>query len=588
MSLFFISTTFSDQLKKRTLFVSLLAICSSILELLTLGIILPFISFLVDNDSYTPHSKSCIVDFCFEKFYFGIPFLYFAAISISSACLIACYLRILSLKSSSNLLVTISSYLHSLLYKKMLSQPYSYHMNLNSSKMISALTKQLGGVITSFDCILQIISSAVVSFGVVISLAVINPSLSAISILFFSSIYLFIIKSTNSRVRSNGKKASLYGIKIVQGLHESIKSIKEIILEDNKSIFVNSLESPYRSRQILLSENNVIRRYPKIILESCTISFLVFVLTILIKNDSASSLLPVFGFFTISSIKLIPALQSIFFNLSAINSNQSNIRIISEFLELPSNASEKHYVKPISTPIQIQLKSISYAYPGRSSNTINDLSISFKSGDIVGIVGKTGSGKSTFLNILLGLLYPNSGEILLNEEPVFFSEDSPTLKRLRSSISHVPQSIYLLDSSIKENIAFGQNIDDIDNSSLKEAAYMSEILNFIESLPEKFDALVGEEGSMLSGGQRQRIGIARALYKNRPVLILDEATSALDPFTEEKLIKSVCSHNADMLIFIITHRPANLVMCNRYITVSSGGIIEVNTPEEAGLILNSN
>ena len=275
-----------------------------------------------------------------------------------------------------------------------------------------------------------------------------------------------------------------------------------------------------------------------------------------------------------------------FFNLSAINSNQSNIKLFLNFWS-PSDFSEEYRVKPISTPVRIQLKSISYAYPGRSSNTINDLSISFKSGDIVGIVGKTGSGKSTFLNILLGLLYPNSGEILLNEEPVFFSEDSPTLKRLRCSISHVPQSIYLLDSSIKENIAFGQNIDDIDNSSLKEAAYMSEILNFIESLPEKCYALDGEEGSMLSGGKRQRIGIARALYKNRPVLILDEATSALDPLTEEKLIKAICSHDADMLIFIITHRPTNLAMCNRYITFSSGGIVEVNTPEEAGLIFNS-
>ena len=203
---------------------------------------------------------------------------------------------------------------------------------------------------------------------------------------------------------------------------------------------------------------------------------------------------------------------------------------------------------------------------------LSDISLEIKRGDFVGIVGTTGGGKSTLMDILLGLLKPNLGNILINEENIYDKSNKNLLEKWRNSISHVPQNVYLSDSSIAENIAFGIPTEEIDLEKVKFSAKRAQLSQFIESCPDKYQTSVGERGVRLSGGQRQRIGIARALYKDAEILFLDEATSALDVNTEKSLMKELKKMCNDMTIILIAHRLTTIQDCHKVFKIEQGKI----------------
>ncbi|MDC0269849.1 ATP-binding cassette domain-containing protein, partial [Synechococcus sp. AH-551-N23] len=245
--------------------------------------------------------------------------------------------------------------------------------------------------------------------------------------------------------------------------------------------------------------------------------------------------------------------------------------------KIPENLTER---KPIQMQKSMRLKNIYFSYKTDHQEVIQNLNLEIARGERIGLIGKTGSGKSTLVDIAMGLLKPTSGQILVDGEDLYDEWHPGRIASWREAIAHVPQNIYLTDSSIAENIAFGVPLDQIDMTKVKRAAEQAHIATFIESRPDDYKSLVGERGVRLSGGQRQRLGIARALYKQVQILVMDEATSALDVLTEETVMKSIDNLNRDLTVIIIAHRTSTLMRCDRIVRLYGGEIINEGTPKE--------
>ena len=260
--------------------------------------------------------------------------------------------------------------------------------------------------------------------------------------------------------------------------------------------------------------------------------------------------------------RLLPASQQIYAGWTLINSNRKPMENIIELLNLNSpEFTISHY--SLRFRDSIELKSLSYKHRDKDDHLLKSINLKIKKGEKIGLVGPTGCGKSTLVDIIMGLLVPSSGHILIDNNDLYIDNGTNQLSSWRSNISHVPQSIFMSDNSILNNIAFGVDDQNIDIDRVKSSARLACISEYIESLPDSYLTIVGENGLRLSGGQRQRIGIARALYKSSELLVLDEATSALDASTEQQVMSSIYTYNPDITLIIIAHRLSTLNLCDK-------------------------
>ena len=269
--------------------------------------------------------------------------------------------------------------------------------------------------------------------------------------------------------------------------------------------------------------------------------------------------------------RILPALQQIYSSWAGLKSNTFALQAVLAMLN-QSLPPQVGMVEPMPLLVSIHLEGVKFRYGPKEAEVLRGLDVEIRCGERVGLIGSTGSGKSTMVDLLMGLLEPTVGKVLVDGLDMHDPEHPERLVSWRASIAHVPQSIYLADSSIAENIAFGVSRQDIDLSLVRQAAAKAEIARFIESNPEGYNSFVGERGIRLSGGQRQRIGIARALYKKAKVLVLDEATSALDTRTEESIMKSINSLSESLTVIMIAHRLSTLKSCDRVIRLEHGTI----------------
>ena len=303
----------------------------------------------------------------------------------------------------------------------------------------------------------------------------------------------------------------------------------------------------------------------------------------LVKNTNKELLIiPTIGTMALGAQKLLPALQQIYNSWAGVKGMSSSIYGVLKMLEQEMNIQNTYKsIKPYVLKSGIKFRNVSFSYGNDSKKyDIRDLNLTINKGQVVGIIGKTGSGKSTFVDLLMGLLKPTKGEILIDENNLYDEKNYKTLSSWRSAISHVPQDIYLSDNSIEENIAFGENLSQISRIKVKKAAKFAQIESFIANLPEKYGTYVGERGIRMSGGQRQRIAIARAIYKNSKILVLDEATSALDTKTEREVMSSINKVSKNLTLIIIAHRKSTILNCDRILHIENGRIIKDGTPKE--------
>jgi ATP-binding cassette subfamily B protein len=300
---------------------------------------------------------------------------------------------------------------------------------------------------------------------------------------------------------------------------------------------------------------------------------------LVLQKGSGAAALPLLGAFALGAQRLLPALQQAYSGWSSLKAYKTDLQGVVNMLEqpLPMVVSQ---VNPLVLKEKIRFSDVSFRYAPEAPSVLSSFSLDIAAGEHVGFIGSTGSGKSTSVDLLMGLLSPSSGVIEIDGEDLYDSSHPERLAAWRAAIAHVPQSIYLADSSIAENIAFGIPSDLIDRSRVRLAAQQAQIASFIESSPDGYDSFVGERGIRLSGGQRQRLGIARALYKQAQVLILDEATSALDNDTEQAVMDAINQLDRNLTLVMIAHRLSTVAKCDRVIRLDHGRVVADGPPSE--------
>tara|TARA_Y100000589_G_C27196097_1_gene646874 strand:- start:3311 stop:5080 length:1770 start_codon:yes stop_codon:yes gene_type:complete len=485
--------------------------------------------------------------------------------------------RLLNIRLTGNTSASIGSDLSDMVYTNILHKPYSWHVNINSSNFLSDLTNNLTATVTFITSALRIISSLIIIVFIIFGLIAINPKVAYIAFSFFSISYILLAFFIRKKVSINGIFLERSYKKQFKLLQESLGAIREVILSNNQKFFAESyikIDKPIRFKE---AQNAFYGQSPRFILESVSLILIAIIAYLLTTtNIQNSQVIAILGTFAVGSQRLLPSMQQVF-------SEWANMKVWAPMVQsvFPLIKKNESQDKQFSTQKdkkylfqkEIQFKNLSFSY-NKYKFVLEDVNLLIKKGDKVGIIGETGGGKSTLINLLMGLLEPTSGEIFVDGKKLNFFENR-FLNDWRSSISHVPQNIFLADSSIMENIAFGVDKNKIDFKKVKLAAKKAKIDVFINSLREGYHSLIGERGVRLSGGQRQRLGIARALYENSKIIIFDEATSALDNITEESVIKTINDLSKDITLIMIAHRLTTLQGCNIIYKVENSTIKKV-------------
>ena len=555
-------------------------------EVVSLGAVIPFLAALAAPEKVLSHPlvDSFFSALCHLSSAIGLQFfpinnpqsfssvfgptaiLPLLAIAFALAAISAGAIRLLLLWASTRLANAAGADLSLEVYRRTLYQPYSVHVSRNSSAIISNITSKVGLVILTLSSCLTICTCSIIIMAIVAALFAINSTVALISAFGLGLSYIILTKISRKKMLYNSAQMAKEQTQVVKALQEGLGGIRDVLLDGTQPAYCHiyrKADAPLRRAQASIT---FISQSPRFVMESIgMVLFAVLALGMTHGHQGMLAALPVLGALALGAQRLLPALQQGYAAWSSIVGYQASTKEVLELLDQPLPP-ESSGPLPAPLPFKklIQFDSVKFRYTSETPWVIDNLSFNIPKGARAGFVGKTGSGKSTCLDLLMGLLEPSSGRITVDG----IALDQRNLRSWQGNIAHVPQAIYLADTSLAENIAFGVPPQNIDMKKVREAARQAHIANFIESSPQGYQALVGERGIRLSGGQRQRIGIARALYKQATVLVFDEATSALDHGTEQAVMEAIEGLSADLTILIIAHRLTTLKNCTQIIELN--------------------
>jgi ABC-type bacteriocin/lantibiotic exporter with double-glycine peptidase domain len=356
-------------------------------------------------------------------------------------------------------------------------------------------------------------------------------------------------------------------------ISETIGGIKDLKILGRESAYLNSFDKPSENFSSCQATSQTLSQVPQYIVEVVAFgSLLVMSMYTIVSNEAdLGTMLPILGLYALGALKLKPSLQQIYSAVSSLRFGKPALEIILKDLKQKSEQeiSISNDFERLSFKNEIKLKNITFMYPSKEVSALKDISIEIKANSTIGIIGTTGAGKSTLVDIILGLLTPTSGDIVVDGNVL----DSANIRQWQNTIGYVPQSIFLADDTIASNIAFGVDKEHVDMAQVKSVSQMAQVHEFVSELEKGYDTIIGERGVRLSGGQRQRLGIARALYHNPELLVLDEATSALDNQTEAEVMKAINNMSGRKTIIMIAHRLSTVEKCDKVIKLQKGQII---------------
>ena len=537
-------------------------------EVASIGSLLPFLSVLTEPDLVfnNPLFKPIILAFSIKS---SDQLLLTFTVIFCTAIIISGILRLCLLYITSRLTFALGGELSVSIYQKTLLQPYSVHIARNSSQIVDGITNKTISLIECIRCTITITSSTILLGIIVASLFIFEPLITFQVFFGLGVIYFIITNLTRRELLENGTRIAKYSRISIQSTQESLGSIRDILIDGSQKYYVDyykNISTCWRNAQAL---NQFISGSPKFFIESLGIIFFVLLSFKLLSGpERLMDAIPILGVLALSAQRMLPVLQQMFSAWSDLVTQKPSLIDAIELLDQPTNFdnADLNEGKLLSFDSEIRFEDISYRYSCDSPLVLKNLNIEIKKGARIGIMGKTGSGKSTFADILMGLLNPSCGQIIVDSVHL----NLINVTQWRRKISHVPQSIFLANATIAENIAFGISKDQIDYERVILAAKEAQISTAIDLMDKKYDSMVGERGINLSGGQRQRIGIARALYKKAEIIIFDEATSALDLETESDVMESIRSLNSNITIIIIAHRESSLTCCNELYEINNG------------------
>ncbi len=457
------------------------------------------------------------------------------------------------------------------LFNIYLNKEYSFHLSNNSSKLIRNTGLESNNVRTAILGLMTLITEIFLIIGIVSILIFYNPVINSIVIItfvIFVSLFYFL---TKNKILEWGKIRLSQTAATIKGLNQAFQGIKDIKVFKRETYFLDFYTNNLNQLVKMNILNGFIKGIPKLFLEFLGIVVLICLLAILFVNKiySSEEIMTSLSLFAVSIIKILPSFSKVLASAQAIKYNYPSVDLV--FQEFTNNKNYKNLNK--SNKIEFLekkddnlfiIQDLNFKYNTKSSG-LNKINFRVKQNEIIGIIGESGSGKSTLINIILGLLKPDDGIIKFNGVEIKENLDS-----WRSKIGYIPQNIYLMDDSIKNNIAFGINDHEIDLNRVNECIELAELNSLVNNLKDGINSIVGERGVKISGGELQRIGIARALYKNPNILILDEATSALDINTEKNILKTILSLKKNRMIIVVSHRKSIFEFCKKIYEMNNG------------------
>jgi ATP-binding cassette subfamily B protein len=487
-------------------------------------------------------------------------------------------MRLLLLWASTRLSYATGADLSISIYRRTLYQPYSVHCARNSSEVINGISGKTNGVIYVITMVLTLISSAALLITILIALLSVNPLIALMAFGGFGLIYVAIIRLTRKQLAINGARMARESTQVIKSLQEGLGGIRDVLIDGSQATYCqiySNADLPLRRAQGSTSFIGVSPRYAMEALGMMLIAALAYSLTQ--QADGIAKAIPVLGALALGAQRLLPVLQQAYSAWSGIKGGQASLEDALELLDqpLPDYAGQSA-AQPLPFKQNISLKQLSFRYSPQMPYVLKQINLTISKGSRVGFMGTTGSGKSTLLDIVMGLLQPTDGSLEIDGKTVSLVNH----RAWQAHIAHVPQAIFLADSTIEENIAFGVLKDKIDHERVRLAAQKAQIAESIESWPKQYQTFVGERGVRLSGGQRQRIGIARALYKQADVIIFDEATSALDNETEQAVMSAIEGLSNDLTVVIIAHRLSTLKNCTQIVELGEGGVKRIGSYQD--------
>ncbi len=563
--------------KKQFVGLIILTILTSFTEMVSLGAIFPFITILTQPEKI--YTISFLGEFLVDNgFNEADKLIIPLAVAFGLSALIAGAMRLLLLRVSVLLSNATGADLSINVFERTLYQPYKEHISRSSSEVISGITQKVNAATNVLICVVTVITNSFLFLSIMATLLIIDPLIAILAMLIFGLAYGFTAIYTNNKLNLNSEIIAAKQTNVVQSLQESLGAIRDVLLDGTQIIYKNLYGNSIKKLMIASGSNRFINQSPRYAMESLAMILVsVFIVVIFIRDEGIETALPIIGVLALGAQRLLPIMQQIYGNWSSIIGSKASLIDVIKLLNQPMPE-----VKPVNHrdafPFnkEINFKNISFSYSPKSKKILDSLDICLTKGSKVGLIGETGSGKSTFLDILMGLLEPKEGAIHVDNEIVTHNN----LHKLHSLIAHVPQHIYLADTSIAKNIAFGVNEEDIDYSLLKKVADEALVTKFLNEQEHDLSHLVGERGIRLSGGQRQRIGIARALYKRSGLIIFDEATSSLDENTEREIMKTIYSLDESLTIVLVAHRISTLKECDEIYEMENGSLRLVGSYED--------
>ncbi len=549
----------------------------AVLEILGIASTYPFLGMLLSPQIQS--SDNLIFKFFDELLsFFSIDnrLLFFAVIF----CVLALFsgiMRILLIWLNTKVSLEIGCHLAAQIYKRTLYQPYSIHISRNSSELIDGLTTKINAIINGVISPLVTALSALIMVMIIgLSFLTVNYQITLVAITTFSLIYFLLAILTKTRKMNNSEVIARESTLVIKLIQDGLGGVRDIILGGYQSIFSNLYEKANHRLQNARASNQFLALTPRYVIESLAMTCCGFLVYVYASNGNDLNLLvPVAGAMFLAIQKLLPVLQQLYSSWSSLQSNHASLVGVLHFLDQDFSLQKNNLMIPKNHSIEfndvIELSNVYFGYDLSAKVILKDINLKLEKNKCYGFVGSTGGGKSTLLDIIMGLQSPTTGSIRVDGVVI----DSFNSQNWQKHIAHVPQSIFLIDGSLIENIAFGIQPNMVDFERVCWAAEKACIDDVIDALPNKYRTTVGERGVKFSGGQRQRIGIARALYGNADVIILDEATSALDLNTEARVMAAIQALRKDLTVIIVAHRLATLSECDQIFEIKDGAVLAI-------------
>lgn len=541
-----------------------LMLLGALAEVFTLGAIVPFIGLLVNPDVIAQHSLALsMLEWASQLLGASKPAA--ASFVFAAFALLAAALRLILSWASFRFVYAVGADFGAAIYALTLKQPYLSHVKRNSSQTIAAVEKVTVLVVGVMVPLMNLLIAVLMVLALLGAMVWVNPVVALGAGGLFGGLYAGISMWAKRRLKDNSHISAVNATRKVQALQEGLGAVRDVIIDGNQTVYVAKFAAADRAQRTAQASNQVLSVAPKHVVESLGMVMMVLLaLKLTQESGGAASALPLLGALALGAQRMLPHMQNMYSGVAAFRGNRAAAEEVLDLLDLPdvqSQSSETTTTRVAGqhNPQQslFELRDVRFSYAPELKEVLQGIQLQVKRGARIGFKGATGSGKSTLIDLILGLLKPTGGQMWV--DGVVLNETS--LRAWQRRIAHVPQNIFLTDASIAENVALGVPTKQIDADRLQRAMDAAQMTEFVAGLPLGAATRVGERGVQLSGGQRQRIGLARALYKQADVLVLDEATSALDGETEARVMDAIYQLNPNVVVLMIAHRLTTLERC---------------------------